>query len=235
MTNVSRTITSEVVVAYAQCPRKAHMLLYSDEEGAPHEYVRILEQCKIANQDAYLTSFRREHPTVRPYSIDGLRNGHDFCINATLRAGVFEAPYGILTKVDLPSSLGEYSYEPTTFVGTHRISKDHKLELFFAGYVLGQIQGTLPVVGRIVGIGPKSHKVKLDGSGKTLTLLLEDLQEWTQAASPEPPPLILNKHCPYCQFKRTCREQAEKEDNLSLLDRVTPVFDNIIQGHPSDL
>src|SRR5262249_30778735 len=31
-----------------------------------------------------------------------------------------------------------------------------------------------------------------------------------------------NKHCPSCPFRDTCLQQAEKEDNLSLLDRVTP-------------
>jgi hypothetical protein len=38
------TITSEVVVAYAQCPRKAYLLLFNPEQGVPHEYVRILER-----------------------------------------------------------------------------------------------------------------------------------------------------------------------------------------------
>jgi hypothetical protein len=49
VTNVDQIITSEIVVAYARCPRKAHMLLYGDEVGVPHEYVRILEQHKIVN------------------------------------------------------------------------------------------------------------------------------------------------------------------------------------------
>ena len=154
--------------------------------------------------------------------MDALKSGSDFLISATLQAGTFEAACDILTKVELPSSLGEYSYEPTIFVGTHLISKDQKLALFFVGYVLELIQGTLPVTGRIVGMGPKSHEVKLENSGKMLMPSIEDLQEWTQAAPPEPPPLILNKHCPYCQFQCLCQAQAEQEDNLSLLDRVTP-------------
>ena len=37
-------ITSEVVVAYSQCPRKAYLLLFSPDKGKPHEYVHILEQ-----------------------------------------------------------------------------------------------------------------------------------------------------------------------------------------------
>ena len=38
------TITSDVVVAYTQCPRKAYLLLFSTDKGAPHEYVQILEE-----------------------------------------------------------------------------------------------------------------------------------------------------------------------------------------------
>jgi hypothetical protein len=37
-------ITSEVVVAYAQCPRKAYLLLFSSAQGELHEYVRLLER-----------------------------------------------------------------------------------------------------------------------------------------------------------------------------------------------
>jgi hypothetical protein len=42
-----------------------------------------------------------------------------------------EADYGILTKVVSPSLLGEHSYEPTIFVGTHQIDSNRKLELLF--------------------------------------------------------------------------------------------------------
>src|SRR5262245_21025200 len=37
-------ITSDVVVAYAQCPRKAYKLLYTDTQGIPHVYLAILEE-----------------------------------------------------------------------------------------------------------------------------------------------------------------------------------------------
>jgi predicted RecB family nuclease len=219
---VNKTITSEIVVAYAQCPRKAYLLLCTDEQGLLHEYAHILEQRKIANQNAYLDTFRRQHPNARLYSIANLKSGSGFLISAMLQVGTYEAACGILTRVEIPSSLGEYSYEPTVFVGTHRINKDQKLALLFAGYVLEQIQGTPPVAGRIIGMGPKSHEVKLENGDKTLTFLLDDLQKWIQTTSLESPSLILNKHCLGCQFEHLCRVKAEQEDNLSLLDRVTP-------------
>jgi len=50
----SSTITPEILVAYSQCPRKAFLLLCTDERGMPHEYLRILEQQKRLNQVNYL-------------------------------------------------------------------------------------------------------------------------------------------------------------------------------------
>jgi len=32
----------------------------------------------------------------------------------------------------------------------------------------------------------------------------------------------LNRHCPLCPFRADCRARAESEDDLSLLDRMTP-------------
>jgi predicted RecB family nuclease len=217
---MNRTITSEIVVAYAQCPRKAY-LLHSNETGRTNEYARILEQQKSINQNAYLGSLRQQYLDVRPYNSRNLRSGSSFLINGILQSRGLEAVCGILTKVASPSSLGEYSYEPAIFVGTHQIHSDQKLELIFVGYVLEQVQGQSPAIGRIIGAGLKPHKISLENGYKILTPILQDLHSSIQAKSSEPPPLVLNKHCPYCQFEHLCRTQAEKEDNLSLLDRAT--------------
>ena len=87
--------------------------------------------------------------------------------NATLQAEGLEATYGILTKVSGRSSLGNYHYEPTIFVGTHKISAEQKLELFLVGHILDLLQNKPPMNGRIVGGDGKSHRVKLENSDKT--------------------------------------------------------------------
>ena len=48
--------------------------------------------------------------------------------------------------------------------------------------------------------------------------------------SSESPPVILNEHCPYCQFQASCKAIAEKNDDISLLDRATP---KVIQQYHS--
>jgi predicted RecB family nuclease len=216
------TITADIVVAYAQCPRKAYLLLFSPDKGEPHEYVQILEQQRHTNQGRYIDHLQHTHADVQPYSVENLRKGSQALINAHLQADGLAADCGVLTRVEGTSTFGKYSYEPSIFAGTHSISNEQKLELSFVGYVLERLQSTSPAAGRMIGIDGKAHTVKLEESTKVLKPLLEPLQAWIAVVSPKPPPVMLNHHCPTCQFQRMCRAQAIQEDNLSLLGGITP-------------
>ena len=68
-------ITSEVVVAYAQCPRKAYLLLFSPDKGEPQEYVELLKQQRCIHQERYIDHLKHTHPDVEPYSVENLRKG----------------------------------------------------------------------------------------------------------------------------------------------------------------
>ena len=119
------TITTDIVVAYSQCPRKAYLLLFSPDKGEPHEYVQILEQQRCENQKRYLNRLQHTHADVQPYSMENLRKGSQVLINAHLQVDGFAANCGILTRVEGTSTFGKHSYEPTIFAGTHSISKEH--------------------------------------------------------------------------------------------------------------
>jgi predicted RecB family nuclease len=106
-------------------------------------------------------------------------------------------------------------------LGTQSIDKIDKLSLMFIGHVLALVQKKPPVLGRIVSVDGKTHQIKLEGHHKTIRSLLEPLQEWIAEPLPEEPPVILNKHCPICQFRALCEAKAIQEDNLSRLDSVT--------------
>jgi predicted RecB family nuclease len=215
------TITSEVVVAYAQCPRKAYLLLFSPEPGEPHEYVRILERQQGENHKRYLDRLKQKHADVQPYTVETLRNGSTVLLNACLQANGLAAVCDALTRVEGQATRGQYWYEPTLCVGTYSISTEQKLALAFTGYVLGRLQHQPPLAGRLIAIDGTSHTVHLDKRATDLMPLLDPLHAWTTGASPEPPPILLNKHCPLCPFQRACQAQAEQEDNLSLLNGVT--------------
>src|SRR5262249_23212961 len=85
-----------------------------------------------------------------------------------------------------------------------------------------RLQHEPPRAGRIMGMDATAHTVKLDNRSTGLLPLLEPLRAWTTTGLSEPPPIILNKHCPLCPFRRMCQPQAKHADNLSLLDHMTP-------------
>jgi predicted RecB family nuclease len=221
----NKTITSEIVVAYSQCPRKAFLLLCTEEQGVLHKYMTILEPRKRLNQLNYihtLNAAKQISLEAQSQTVNDFNNEGDLVIKVTLKTESLEAYCDVLTQVKKSYSSGDQSYEPTIVTGTYRISKEQELELLFTGFVLGQIQKKLPVSGHIVRMGGKVDHLKLEPNYKVLKRLLNPLQEWLVAAPAEPPPVILNKHCPSCQFRMLCRDQAEKEDDLSLLDHMTP-------------
>ena len=169
------TITSEVVVAYAQCPRKAYLLLFSPAQGEPHEYVRILERQQGENHERYLDRLKQKHADVPPYTAETLRNGSAVLLNAYLQADGLAAVCDALIRVEGQATRGQYRYEPTMCVGTHSISKEQKLALAFTGYVLGRLQHTPPLAGRLIAMDSTCHTVTLDKSATDLMPLLAPL------------------------------------------------------------
>ncbi len=219
---MNKPITSEIVVAYAHCPLKGYLLLCTDEIGQQHEYVAILERQRQMNQDHYKTLLAEDHHAITARDQTDLKGGTDYLIGLTLHARGLEAACAALTKVPARSSLGNFSYEPTIVAATYNLTTEHKLQVAFAGLVLGYIQATAPARGIVVGLDEHSHAIDLRKQYKPLGLLLTPLTRWADAPPVEPPPVILNKHCPTCQFQAQCRDKAEKADDLSLLDRMTP-------------
>jgi hypothetical protein len=59
-----KIITSEVFIAYTQCPLKAFLLLFSDEQGVFHDYPPILEERRQVNKIQYLKKVKQSHENV---------------------------------------------------------------------------------------------------------------------------------------------------------------------------
>lgn len=188
----------------------------------PHEYVRLLEEQARRNRIKYLTRIEQEHPGVSVGNAADLLSVADVLLQVPLRFHDLAAECDVLKKAHRGSSLSSDCYEPMVVVGTHQVMKEQKLALLFVGYVLGQLQNQLPTAGTIMGADGHAHKVGMESVNRTLMPIIKALRQWTDSSPSTSPPVILNKHCSTCQFRRGCLEQAEKDDDLSLLDRITP-------------
>jgi len=214
-------ITLDIVEAYSLCPRKACLLLIGKPLGVPHEYVHITDEQAAANREAHSASLAQA-ADVSPGGIADLKTGAKVVADAELAANGLHAHCDFLTRVNGSSRLGRFSYEPVKVIGTCRASRPDALGLAYQGLVLGEVQGRQPTSGTLVLLGDRPTKVKLAGKYKEVRRIVEALRAWTSQPVGDAPPVVLNKHCPSCPFRDACLQQAETEDNLTLLDRMTP-------------
>jgi predicted RecB family nuclease len=157
--------------------------------------------------------------------VDGaISSGINVLTEAELKAEDLEAYCDVLTKVGGVRRGGDNSavYEPTIVLGTPGVQKEQILSLAFAGYVLGEVQGTTPSAGYLVTEGGEHHRIDLEPEYKIVRSIVARIRDWSPDSSSEPPPVVLNKHCPYCPFKIACTGLAEAANDLSLLDRMSP-------------
>ena len=214
----TKVIRAGVVSAYSHCPRKAFLLHCTEDRGTPKDYARMLEEITGANRASYLATLQRKNT---PNNERAKPLGSDVLTKVTLEAANVAGYCDVLKAIGKRGD-ARFTYEPTIVVGTHRPEKEQALSLAVAGYVLEQLHGNPPALGYLITRDGECHRVNLGPLNRTVNSILEQIRGWSAEPPVEPPPVVLNKHCPYCQFEKVCRQQAEAVDDLSLLDRMPP-------------
>lgn len=109
---------------------------------------------------------------------------------------------------------------PIRFVFTNTVRKHDKLALAFDALVLSKMLGRDLGTGNIVhGNDWATLKVNTGALVSDVRRLIEKVG--VLLSSTAPPELILNRHCPECEFKNQCRQKAVEKDDLSLLSGIT--------------
>jgi predicted RecB family nuclease len=220
---MTKTITSDHIEAYSLCPRKAFLLMAGTVANpGPHDYELVVRERAESNRHAHRVRLAKAGEVVPFGGQNDLAVGRDVLADAELTADGLHARYDFLTKVSEPSRLGRFSYEPMKVIGTCRASRTDALGLAYQAFVLGEVQSRLPASGTLVLLGDQLSKVKLADKYRDVRRIVETLRAWAKAPAAEAPPVVLNKHCPSCPFRDACLRKAEKDDNLSLLERMTP-------------
>ena len=218
---MGKPITTEIAVAYTHCPRKAFLLLNAASPPPPHEYDSLCRDRGKAHRERYAYQLSRDGHEVANCDRKGLDSGHRYLVGVDLRASDLSASCDVLVRLDHESSPKGHFYSPQVFAGTYSVTDEHKFALSFLGHVLGMIQGNPPDYGRITTLDGVSHDVALVDRYRETASVLADVRKLADRDA-TPPPVILNRHCPLCHFRTECRTKAEADDDLSLLDRMTP-------------
>lgn len=217
---MSSRITDDVIDALQHCRSKAYFHLRG-EQGSQSGYEKLLVELQANPRSKPIEKIRRDYSekeiaTDLNLSAVSLREGAAFVLGASLEDERYAVHFDALRKIDGPSALGGFRYEPVLFCGAPRVRALDRRQLAARAVLLARVQSTLPSGGTVY-LGRDSTRTSIR-FGSTLAAaenILRDAERLRRANAP--PKLLLNDHCRICAFRNRCRDQAIREDNLSLL------------------
>lgn len=212
---MSRPITSDAVVAYTQCLRKAYFLIQGKSNESQHEYEQVLAERAAANRSLYVVQLSSNELESTPE-----RTSNDRGIAGVVRAADLVASCDALVKRSTGNDMTHSRYEPHLAVGTRRVSSEQKLTLAFAGFTVGETRRYVPDSGVVVPFGGGPKRIKLSPLYSRIRSIVTSLRTIANDPAVETPPLILNRNCATCPFHDHCLLEAEETDNLTLLQRM---------------
>ena len=201
------------------------------EVARPVRFDPLIEELRargIAHEQAYLARLREEGHTIAgvaesgdgasPFgaeaTIAAMREGFDIVYQAILEDDVWSGRVDFLRRVDAPSDLGEWSYEPIDTKLARETKAGTILQLCVYGYLLEKIQGVLPVSMHVVtpstDFEPTSYRA--DDYGAYFRLLQKRIDEFV--AKPEETYPEMVSHCDYCVWWSECEKRRRGEDDL---------------------
>jgi predicted RecB family nuclease len=214
-------ITNEILEGYLNCKTKGRLKV-AGETGVISDYETTNSEVRQASREAALARLIDrfgEGDACREIAITArtLKQGASLLVDATLEDDAVSLRLDALRKADGASRLGGHHYLPLLHVHGDKVGRQQKMMLAMLGLMLDGVQGLRPAVG-LVGRGPEGRlgKVRLDAKlYRQVQQVLDELKRLQHGT--ESPRLVLNGHCQVCEFRQRCREQAVREDNLSLL------------------
>jgi predicted RecB family nuclease len=194
--------------------------MFSPELSSPNEYEKMLNSLNKINKENYLSLLAKQSKIVEPFSELAISKKVDVLTNADIKVETLTTSNIILRKTPNEFFRDRPRYEPLIFSTTNKIKTEDKVELSFIGFTISQALGYLPESGHVVLNDGIVKGVKLRESITKYIPIIKLLQGWLKT-TPTLPAVYLNKHCPYCEFQKTCKEIAIKEDSLSLLGSIS--------------
>jgi predicted RecB family nuclease len=221
----SPILTDEILAAFLKCRYKAYLKLRG-AAGEKSDYelsqARLAAEHRTLAREAMLRKHNGAGVIESPPSLaEAFRAGAALIIGATASDAGESCRLDALERESSTGAMPAASCTPILFVHREKVTARDRLLSAFGASVLSRVQGAPTPFGKIVnGKNFKQSRVELATLSGALGNTLGQLKSVAEAE--KPPPLVLNKHCVECEFRRQCRAAAIKKGDLSLLAGLSP-------------
>ena len=226
-------ITSHLFEAYLKCPTKC-FLRSLGETGTENRYANWVKAQYLSYSSEgikqLVKSFAEDEVITGTIDLEETRSPKwRLSIQTMARAHNLESIIHAVERLTSDGGDKSESLIPIRFINTNKVHKHDKLLLAFDALALSQMLGREIGVGNIIcGDDHARLTVNPGALASEVSTVTEKID--TLLSSNSPPELILNRHCPECEFKHQCGQKALEIDDLSLLSGITETERN---GHRS--
>ena len=221
--NSGTPVTDTTFEAFLHCETKAYLLQESiDSQSKLGAWKDDLsQQFQKSISERLRSSFGDDQVYAGTPSQRMLKEGsHRIVLRPLIKSSDLCAEPDALWRMPLVLGATSFHYSPVRFVRNEKVSRYDKLILAFDALALNRHSSNSPGSGKLI-YGSQYNAVTVP-LGKLLESARRSvIQVKKQQKSRVAPPLVLNKHCPECEFRARCRQIAVEKDDLSLLANMT--------------
>jgi predicted RecB family nuclease len=216
-------ITAAMFAAYLKCHTKAYLTVHGEK---PPD--RVFAEMRKRVSGAYKALARQAPPTGSTVPID-FSSLADGVIGDGGTAFVDSETALYATSATASASMAHRAKRagsdrpnvPILYSAWEKSDQSDDLLVCFGALAIAQTTETdIPPKGKVVyGEGYRTKTVRIPDHLPKTRQIVEEIA--STCFSREPPPLVLNEHCPTCDFQSRCRALAVERDDLSLLGTMT--------------
>lgn len=203
--------------------------------GLEHEKQYVAALAESGRRIADLTEFKNS-PDMFERTIGAMRSGADAIVQGALKDDHWNGYPDVLLKCDVPSTLGNWSYE----VADTKLARDTRagtiLQLGLYCDMLARAQGRAPERFYVVtpdGAAPV-QEYRVDDyaayfrliRGRLENTISEDDEVLASANYPEPV-----DHCDVCPWSSACNQKRRADDHLSLVAGISRLQRRELENH----
>lgn len=219
--NGCMAITQEVFEAFLKCRTKAHLIgngVAVDESAVNSPLKELDDAYRHRGADELRAAVADDQLYIGTPSVQAIRRRlYALITDCSLSTPNLKAELHGLRLVRTGRADGN-DYTPFRFLYNEKISTIDRLLLAFDAFVFSQALGIDPCHGEFIhGRERQTAKVLLTPLYNRVRTALTAIA--AQEAQSAPPPVVLNKHCPECQYALHCGAIAKNADDLSLLSK----------------
>jgi predicted RecB family nuclease len=217
------------VVAFLECEHATALsLTHLDtplEKAEDDESLELIQNKGFAHEAGFLASLKSKGHRVAEIPGDGrpedlvertlqaMREGHDVVFQAALRSGSFYGRADFLRRVEEPSALGAWRYEPADTKLARSPKAKFLMQLAFYSDLLGEVQGAEPRAMHLVLGDHTEHSYRVADFSRYYGQVRDRFLEFTANPGETYPERC--DYCPFCPWRNLCAERWSADDHLN--------------------